>query len=134
MNNINIDLYTLIATIATAVIGWLVALWLQGKNIKQQHKIQIKYDIYRQFVQIHKESQDTLSKLGASTGTPFILMESSMIPFDLKLKKQFKDIWLTYSESECVFEGEQKWTSYVRDIKRFYSEFNNKNVSLLYVF
>ncbi|MFA6428174.1 MAG: hypothetical protein WCW02_01355 [Candidatus Buchananbacteria bacterium] len=134
MNSFDINLYTFIATIAIAVLGWIFALWLQGKNIKQQHKIQIKYDIYKQFVQIHKEAQDTLSKLGASTGTPFILMESSMIPFDLKLKKQFKDVWLPYSESECVFEGEQKWTSYVQDIKRFYSEFSNKNVSLLYVF
>jgi len=127
-NSFDINLYTFIATIATAVIGWLIALWLQGKNIKQQHKVQIQYDIYKQLVQARKDLQEPLNELGASIVTPFILMDSSMIPFQLKLKKQYKDLWFEYTESECLQDGEQKWNSYVNNIKNTASKFINKYI------
>lgn len=134
MDTVKIDTYTLIATITIAVIGWLISVWLQGRSIKRQYKIQIQYDIYKQFVHAHKDIQEALSKLGAIINPPFNLMESSMIPFDLKLKKQYKDIFLPYSEIECVFEGEKKWTSYVQKINDIYSEFGNNYISFIYIF
>lgn len=133
-NSFDINLYTLIATIATAVIGWLIALWLQGKNIKQQHKVQIQYDIYKQLVQARKDLQEPLNELGASVVTPFILMDSSMIPFQLKLKKQYKDLWFEYTESECLQDGEQKWNSYVNNIKSTASKFINKYIVFIGIF
>lgn len=134
LENFNIDFYTLLATISVTIIGWLVALWTQNRNIKQQHKIQIKYDIYKQFVQIRKDIQDSIIKLGGSTIAPFALMDSNMVPFNLKLQKQYKDTWLPYNEPECVFEGEEKWTSYVQEIRNLYFEFSNKYIMLLGVF
>jgi len=129
----NIDTLTLAVTILLAVIGWLIALWIQQRGTKQQHKIQVRYEIYKQFVQIHKEAQDAISKLGAHSSPPFILMESSMIPFQLGLKKQYKDMWLPYNEQECLFEGEQKWTSYTQELYSHYSKFSEKFLQLLYI-
>ena len=94
--------------IILAIAGWLIALWLQNKNTKQQLKTEIKYDIYKQFVVLHKENQDVLANLMANTNPPFIFMESSMIPFELKLKKEYKGEWIQSGEMECVFEGEKK--------------------------
>ena len=127
------DFLTIALTVFIAIIGWLVALWLQNKNIKQQHKIQIRYEIYKQFVHLHKETQDAISKLGAHSSPPFILMESSMIPFKLNLKKEYKGVWLPYSEQECLFEGEKKWTSFTQGLFEHYSIFSNKFLHLMYV-
>ncbi len=129
----NADFLTIAVTVAIAILGWLVALWLQNKNIKEQHKIQIRYEIYKQFVQIHKETQDSISKLGAYSNPPFILMESSMIPFKLNLTKEYKGVWLPYTEQECVFEGERKWTSFTQELFNQYSDFSNKFLQMMYV-
>ncbi|MFA5997548.1 MAG: hypothetical protein WC791_03620 [Candidatus Paceibacterota bacterium] len=120
--------------IILAVAGWLVALWMQGKNIKQQLITEIKYDIYKQFVVLHKENQDALASFMAKTSTPFILMESSMISFDLKLKKEYKGEWIPYGEMECVFEGTKKWTSFVNELNSSYFDFNDKYIAILYLF
>jgi len=121
-----VDFYTLSTTIAIAIVGWLFALWLQRENIKHQHKVEIRYDIYKQFVQIRKEAQDAISKLSAYSNAPFIVMDSSMIPFRLGLKKDYKGTWLPYSEQECLFEGEQKWISFVQELYHLYSDFSDK--------
>lgn len=134
MEKININLWTLIATIILAIIGWLFSLWLQRKNLKDQHKTQIRYDIYNQLIQAKKELQEPLNDLGASVVTPFILMDSSMIPFTLKLKKQYKDSWCEYTESECLLDGEQKWNKYVSDIKDSASRFINKYIIFISIF
>lgn len=134
MEEINIDSWTLIATIFLAIIGWLVSLWLQRKNLKDQHRTQIQYDIYKQLVQARKELQEPLNDLGASVVTPFILMDSSMIPFTLKLKKQYKNSWFEYSESECLLDGEQKWNKYVNGIKDSVSKFINKYIIFISIF
>lgn len=42
----NVEILTLAVTIGVAVIGWIFALWFQRNNMKRQHKVQIKYDIY----------------------------------------------------------------------------------------
>jgi len=34
------------------------------QNVKHQHRVQIKYDIYKQFVSLHKEIPDSVSELG----------------------------------------------------------------------
>lgn len=129
----NIDTLTLVVTIIIAVIGWIFALLIQQWGTKQQHKIQVRYEIYKQFVQLHKEAQDAISKLGAHSSPPFILMESSMIPFQLGLTKPYKDVWLPYNEQECLFEGEQKWTSYTQELFSHYSKFSEKFLQLMYI-
>ena len=132
-NSTNLDIYTLLATICLAILGWIVALALQRKNIRDQHKIQIKYDIYKQFVSLHKEIQDSTSKLGAHISPPFVLMDTAMIPFELKLKKEYKDQWIQWGEQECVLEGEKKWTAYVQESYKLYSKFSDKFLNMLYV-
>ena len=129
----NTDLLTLSITIVIAIVGWIVALLLQRHNTKEQHKIQIRYDIYKQFVDVHKEAQDLLGKLAAHSHPPFILMESSMIPFQLGLKKEYKGQWIPHSEHECVFEGQKKWTSFVRECFDLYSDFSNKVIQFMYI-
>ncbi len=125
---------TLIATIAVAVIGWIIAIILQRKNLKNQHKIQIKYDIYKQLVQAKSDIQEPLNNLGTSIVTPFILMGSSMIPFKHNLKKQYKDILVDYTESECLIDGEQEWNNYVRELQKFASEFMGEYIKLMGIF
>lgn len=117
-----------------AVAGWLVALWLQNINIKKQLKTEIKYDIYKQFVNLHKENQDALASLMAKTSTPWILMESSMISFDLKLEKEYKGQWIPYSEMECVGEGMKKWTTFTNELSTSYFDFTDKYLAILYLF
>ncbi|MDP3697364.1 MAG: hypothetical protein Q8R55_05090 [Candidatus Taylorbacteria bacterium] len=129
----NVDILTLSVTIGVAVVGWLIALWLQRNNVKHQHRVQIKYDIYKQFVSLHKEIQDSISKLGAHASPPFILMSSSMIAFDLKLTKEYKGQWIPWTEQECLFEGEKKWTSFTQELFDLYSDFSNKFLNMLYV-
>jgi hypothetical protein len=46
----NIDFLTLVATIVIALIGWIVALALQRWNIKKEHQVEVRYDIYKQLV------------------------------------------------------------------------------------
>lgn len=119
--------------IILAIAGWLIALWLQNKNTKQQLKTEIKYDIYKQFVVLHKENQDVLANLMANTNPPFIFMESSMIPFELKLKKEYKGEWIQSGEMECVFEGEKKWSSFINDLNKSYFDFSDKNIAISYL-
>jgi len=129
----NIDPTTGVA-IAIAVIGWLIALLLQRRNIKQQHKVQIRYEIYKQFVQHRKEVQDSINKLSASSHSPMISMESSMVPFNLKLEKKFRDQWIPYSEQECLIEGENKWSSFVSELYDQFFDFNHESISFFYLF
>lgn len=128
-----VDILTLSVTIGVAVGGWLTALLLQRNNVKHQHRVQIKYDIYKQFVSLHKETQNSISKLGAHSSPPFILMGSSMIAFDLKLTKEYKGQWIPWTEQECLFEGEKKWTSFTQEFFDLYSDFSNKFLNVLYV-
>lgn len=126
----NLDTLTLVI----AVLGWIFALWLQQRGAKQQHKIQIRYEIYKQFVHLHKEIQDSINKLNAHSHPPFVLMESSMIPFQLGLKREYKDIWLPYSEQDCVFEGEKKWTSFTQELFNDYFKCSEKLLQFSYIF
>ena len=134
METTNITDYTLIVTITVAVVGWIIAIVLQRKNLKDQHKIQIKYDIYKQLVQAKSDIQEPLNKLGASVVTPFILMDSSMIPFTHNLKKQYKDAWVDYTESECLMDGGKKWNDYFYDLQKSASEFMNEYIKLMGIF
>lgn len=127
------EINTNVIAIILAILGWLIALWLQNKNIKLQLKTQIKYDVYKQLVTSHKEIQDSLSVLMAKTRPPFILMESSMIPFNLKLKKEFKDQWIEYSETECLLDGNKKWRDFITEVNNSYFDFTDKYVSILYL-
>lgn len=129
----NVDNLTLAVTILLAVIGWLVALWLQRNNAKHEHKIQVRYDIYKQLL---KSSQETQGKLGelVAISPPLILMESSMIPFDLKLKKEYKGEWIPYNEQECISDGGQKWLDFIRGAFDKYFAFVNQNHEMLVAF
>lgn len=129
----NIDNLTLAATILLAVIGWLVALWLQRNNARHEHKIQVRYDIYKQLLKSSQETQGKLGELGAIS-TPLILMESTMIPFDLKLKKEYKGEWVFYNEHECVAEGGQKWLDFISDTFDKYFSFVNQSHEMLVAF
>lgn len=120
--------------ITIAVFGWIIAILLQNFNIKQTLKTEIKYDIYKQLVILHKENQDLLAKLIAKTSPPFILMESSMISFNLGLKKEFKGEWIPYTEMECVFEGKQKWNLFYNELLNMKFAFLDKYLGILYVF
>lgn len=128
-----LDILTISVTIIIAILGWLISLFLQRKNLKDQHRIQVKYDIYKEFVSLRKEAQDSINKLGGSASSPLIIMSSSMIPFELGLKKEYKDQWIPYSEQECLFEGEQKWNSFVKNLYDLYFDFSNKFLDVMYL-
>lgn len=119
--------------IILAISGWLIALRMQNKNIKLQLKTQIKYDVYKQLVVSHKETQDCLSLLIAKARPPFVLMDSSMIPFNLKLKKEYKDQWIEYSETECLLDGNKKWADFISELNKSYFDFTDKHVLMLYL-
>lgn len=126
-----LDTNTIAILLATS--GWLVALILQNQNTKNQLKAEIKYDIYKQLVFLHKEAQDSLSKLLSKTLTPFIMMECSMIPFNCKSKKEVSGEWILYSETECLLDGWKQWNKYINDLNNAYFDFNDKYLSILYV-
>lgn len=127
------EILTISVTIAIAVLGWLISLFLQRKNLKDQHRIQVRYDIYKEFVKLRRETQDSINKLGGHASSPFILMSTSMIPFQVGLKKEYKDQWLPYSEQECLFEGEQKWNSFVKELYDLYFDFSNNFLNVMYL-
>ena len=129
----DVDNLTLAVTILVAVVGWLFALWLQRNNAKHEHKIQVRYDIYKQLLKSSQETQGKLGELGAIS-PPLILMESSMIPFNLKLKKEYKEEWIPYSEHECISEGGQKWLDFIREAFDKYFAFVNQNHEMLIAF
>jgi len=120
----DIDYLTLMATIFVAILGWIVALLLQRSNARHQHKIEVRYDTYKQFIQLHKEIQDIAGRLSVESHPPFILMDSCMIGNEVGLK----------TEQECVLSGSQKWSQFVNDLNKTYSNFSNKYVELMYLF
>lgn len=129
----DVDHLTLAVTILLTVVGWLFALWLQRNNAKHEHKIQVRYDIYKQLLKSSQETQGKLGELGAIS-PPLILMGSSMIPFNLKLKKEYKGEWIPYSEHECISEGGQKWLDFIREAFDKYFAFVNQNHEMLIAF
>jgi hypothetical protein len=129
----NIDKLTLAVTILLAIIGWLVALWLQRSNARHEHKIQVWYDIYKQLLKCSQETQGKLAELGAMS-SPLILMETTMIPFNLKLKKEYKDECIPYNEQECLHDGEKKWLDFIRDAYDKYFSFVGNNNEMLIAF
>ncbi len=131
---INIDALALVAAVIIAIIGWIVSLVLQSKNIRDQHKIEIRYDIYKQFVALRKSFQNSIIKLGTHTNPPFIMMRSCMIQWELKLKKDFDGIQIPWSEQECVFEGQKIWNAYVQELYQLYFEFSEQNREMLSLF
>ena len=129
----NIDYLTLFATIFIAILGWIFALWLQRSNAKYEHQIQVKYDIYKELLKSGQETQNKLHKLSA-VSSPFILMKSSMISFELNLTKEYKGLFIPVTEQECLFEGEQKWSKFVQSIFSDYFAFTNQYIEMLYIF
>ncbi len=129
----DIDYLALAVTILLAVVGWLFALWLQRNNAKHEHKIQIRYDIYKQLLKSSQETQGKLGELGAIS-PPLIFMESSMDPFNLKLKKEHKGEWVPYNEHECISAGGKKWSDFIREAINKYFAFVNQNHEMLIAF
>lgn len=111
-----------IIPIVLVVIGWLIALFLQRKNIKDQLKTQIKYYIYRQITQIHHEIQGSLSKLGTASIFPFTLMDFIFIGVEVKLR----------TEQEALQEGWNAWNKHVKKAFNDYLEFLNNYAKFLY--
>jgi hypothetical protein len=120
-------------TIVIAVSGWIFALLLQSWNIRQSHRVEVRYDIYKQLIFLYKPVQNAVSQLSAHTSAPFIQMDASMIPFNLKLEKEYKGTWMPYTESECVFEGEKKWSKFTQTLMDDYFDYIKKYISILYV-
>jgi hypothetical protein len=116
-----------------AVLGWGLTVWLQGRNNKENLKNQIKYDIYKQLVILYKDNNESLASLMAKTSSPFIMMESSMISYNLKLKKEYKGEWICYSEAECVLDGSKKWNLFIGEISNSYFDFSEKYNDILYM-
>ncbi|MFZ2205205.1 MAG: hypothetical protein WAV23_01290 [Minisyncoccia bacterium] len=127
------DMDNNLIVIILALVGWIISLFLQNINIKQQLKTEIKYDVYKQLVILHKETQDSLALFMAKARPPFILMESSMISFNLNLKKEYKGEWIPYTESDCILEGGAKWNSFISEMNNTYFNFGDKYVSMLYI-
>lgn len=121
---LDVDKQTLVVTILLAIFGWIIALFLQRSNAKHQHRIDILYDIYKQFVDTHKSVQNSLSQLGAQTSPPFILMEACMIPMQFNSK----------TEQQCVFEAEKQWRDFVNNLFKANSDFLNQYLELRYIF
>lgn len=119
----NLSIITSIVTITIAIFGWIFALWLQGRNIKSQHKVDILYDIYKQFSQLYIKVQNSLSKL-SSVYSPFILMDSCMISYKLNLS----------TEQEAVLKGKQEWKKFYDETYDSYFEFVNEYLLLQYLF
>lgn len=120
-------------TLILAVLGWLIALMLQNRNIKQQHRIEIRFDIYKKLVEAHKETQGSIIMFGANSRPIFVQMSTSMIPFELKLDKEYKGQYIPWTEQECLFEGEKKWTSFVNKLDDLYSDFSGKILGMQYI-
>lgn len=129
----NIDYLTLIFTAGLAVAGWIFALWLQRNNIKHQHQIQVRYEIYKLLLKCSQETQGKLNELGAIS-PPLILMESSMIPFNLKLTKEYKGTWIQYNEQECILDGSQKWLTFISNSFDKYFAFTTQYHEMLFAF
>ena len=103
----------LIVTIFLAVLGWMITAWLQQRNVKDQQRAKISYDIYSQLVTAHKELQDAIGSLSASTQAPLILMRSKLIP--LKIRHEIGDRALTpvVTEVECLHRGEVTYSDWI---------------------
>lgn len=111
-----------ITTIVLVAIGWIITLFLQRKNIKNQLKTKIKYDIYNHVTQIHHEIQGSLSKLNTASIFPFILMDSTFIGVEFELR----------TEQEALREGWNVWNKHVKKALNDYFEFINNYVKFLY--
>lgn len=129
----SVDFLTLFATIAVTLIGWVVALLLQRSNAKYQYVIQVRYEIYKLLLKSSQQTQEKLNEL-VVTSAPLVLMESSMVPFNLGLKKEYKDVWLPYTEQECLFAAEKKWNEFISSTFDKYFEFSNQYLEMRYIF
>lgn len=111
----SVAIIALIVTITLAVIGWVISIWLQQKNHKQEQQAKINYDIYSQLVKAHKELQDAIASFNASTHAPLILMSTELIP--LEIRRQFGERSLTpaVSEEECLHKGSVKYSKWLYD-------------------
>ena len=108
----SVAIIALIVTIALAVIGWGISVYLQQRNIKLQMRAQIGYDIYSQLVTAHKELQDAIAAFNASTSAPLILMQSEMVPYEVQQQLGRPP---TVSEDECLHKGRVKYSKWLYD-------------------
>jgi len=120
-------------TIFVAIIGWIIALLFQRNNAKHQHKIQVQHDIYKELLKSGQETQNKLNKL-AIISSPFILMDSSMVSFELNLKKEYKGVFMPVTEQECLLDGEKEWLKFVKSVFDSYFAFTNQYIEMLYIF
>jgi len=95
------------SVLLVAVLGWLFTVWLQNKNIKDNLKVQIKYNIYKQLVVVNKNIQVSMDKI--ATQVRFATINN----FDFSL---------------------EKWNLFVSNLKNTYFEFFDQYYSLLCVF
>jgi len=112
---IKLDLLTFIVMIIIAILGWIIGIWRQ----RRQHRFNIMYDIYKQFTKLFIEVQDSLTKLGGIY-SPFFLMDSYRIAFELKIS----------SEQKFISKGEQEWTKFCDESFDLYFDYNNKTKNL----
>lgn len=130
----NIELVTLVTTILIATMGWIVAVYLQNRSLKKQFQIEIKSDIYKQFVQLRRKIQDSISLFSASSHAPLILMKSKMISFSVKEELNGQSILPYVSEDECVHDGEVLYSNWVyNELLKTYHEYKTQYISLLYL-
>jgi len=118
--NFSIDTATLIVIIL-AIIGWIVALILQRKNITDQTRAQINYDVYGELVSVHQEMQDALAGLNTASYPPFILMEAMTISSQNNLSKKHEDLR----------RGWEKWNDHIQKSFDNYFEFSDSYTKFL---
>ena len=127
-------LYGLIVTIILAATGWGISVWLQQRSINMQMRAQIGYDIYSQLVQAHKELQDTIAALNASTSAPLILMSAKMVPYEVQLNLGSQARMPALSEDGCVHKGSVKYTEWLYDeLFAKYSLYQEKLSAFMYL-
>jgi len=120
-----IDL-TLIVPIVIAIAGWIIAVIIQGYTLRKKHRIDIRYDIYKQFVTLHKKLEKNLHQFSANTLDPFLQMKGAMIPSTIEI--------LNKSTSNCLQDANKIWLDYYEKLQSNYFQFNDEYLNMLYLF
>ncbi len=116
----------LIGIIVTAVLtvsGWVLSVYLQNKNVKEQQKAQINYDIYKELVIAHKSLQKALAKFSAVINPPLILMESELVPWELSNQLAENSVFKHVTLDECIEKGMLRYKKWLHD--DFYPKYFN---------
>lgn len=112
-----LNVFNSFAVLLLAVIGWLVALFLQNKNIRDNSKAQIKYDIYKNLVVESKNIQDSLIKIS---------VKGQFSPLDM--------MRATFIFTKNSNDGLEVWKKYIVELEQMFFTFLDQHYSFLCIF